>query len=75
MENGGLFGRDQCRQIARKLVEAYDGNNDGIVDSIEVGKMLCDCYRAMNRQFQPTATEIASYVRVIDRQGRGKISF
>lgn len=37
--------------------------------------MLCDCYRAMNRQIQPTATDIASYVRIIDRNGRGKISF
>jgi Ca2+-binding EF-hand superfamily protein len=75
MESGGLFSREQCRQVARKMIEYYDGNNDGIVDSIEMGKMLVDCYRGMNRQYQPTATEISSYVRVLDRQGRGKISF
>jgi hypothetical protein len=34
-----------------KIIEAYDGNGDGI------------CYRAMNKQFQPTATDIASYVQ------------
>ena len=47
----------------RKIIEAYDGNNDGVVESIEVAKWLCDCYRAMNKQFQPTATDIASYVQ------------
>lgn len=46
-----------------KIIEAYDGNADGICESIEVAKWLCDCYRAMNKQFQPTATDIASYVQ------------
>ena len=49
----------------RKIIEAYDGNGDGVVESIEVAKWLCDCYRAMNKQFQPTATDIASYVQYI----------
>lgn len=49
--------------LLRKIIEAYDGNNDGVVESIEVAKWLCDCYRAMNKQFQPTATDIASYVQ------------
>jgi hypothetical protein len=46
-----------------KIIEAYDGNGDGICESFEVAKWLCDCYRAMNKQFQPTATDIASYVQ------------
>jgi hypothetical protein len=49
-----------------KIIEAYDGNGDGICESIEVAKWLCDCYRAMNKQFQPTATDIASYVQYIE---------
>lgn len=51
--------------LFRKIIEAYDGNNDGVVESIEVAKWLCDCYRAMNKQFQPTATDIASYVQYV----------
>jgi hypothetical protein len=41
---------------------------------MEVAKWLVDCYRAMNKVFQPTATDIASYVQVVDKSGRGKIS-
>ena len=58
----------------RKIIETYDGNNDGICESIEVAKWLVDCYRAMNKQFQPTATDIASYVQIVDKNRNGKIS-
>jgi hypothetical protein len=44
----------------------YDGNADGNIDSFEVGYMLSDCYRAMNKGFNPTPTDIASYSRVLD---------
>lgn len=61
--------------LSRKIIEAYDGDNDGIVESIEVAKWLCDCYRAMNKEFKPTATDIASYVQVIDKNRNGKITY
>lgn len=58
----------------RKIIETYDGNGDGICESIEVAKWLVDCYRAMNKQFQPTATDIASYVQILDKNRNGKVS-
>jgi Ca2+-binding EF-hand superfamily protein len=36
--------------------------------------MLMDLYRAMNKEFHPTATDIASYARIFDRENKGKIS-
>ena len=36
--------------------------------------MLCDCYRAMNKNFMPTATDIAGYCRVFDKSNKGKVS-
>ena len=27
--------------------------------------MLCDCYRSMNKNFMPTATDIAGYCRYV----------
>lgn len=58
----------------RKIIEAYDGNGDGICETIEVAKWLVDCYRAMNKAFQPTATDIASYVQIIDKNRNGKVN-
>ena len=58
----------------RKIIEEYDTNKDGACDTIEVAKWMVDCYRAMNRSFQPTATDIASYMHVVDRNRKGKIT-
>ena len=37
--------------------------------------MLMDLYRAMNKDFHPTATDIASYARIFDRTKKGKITY
>ena len=81
VENGGLFTREECRNVVRyfffafrKIIDRYDGNGDGICETIEVAKWLVDCYRAMNRSFSPTATDIASYVQIIDKNKNGKVS-
>ena len=39
-----------------------------------MAKWLVDCYRAMNKNFTPTATDIASYVHIVDVNKNGKIS-
>lgn len=59
---------------SRQIISAYDTNGDGICETIEVAKWMVDCYRAMNRSFQPTATDIASYVQVVDKNHDGKVS-
>lgn len=63
---GGLMDSEQCKALARKVMNLYDSNGDGYVDSFEIGYMLSDVYRAMNKGFNPTPTDIASYTRVID---------
>ena len=60
--------------LFRKIIDTYDNNRDGVCESIEVAKWLVDCYRAMNKRFQPTATDIASYVQIIDINRTGKVS-
>jgi hypothetical protein len=37
--------------------------------------MLMDLYRSMNKDFHPTATDIASYARIFDRTKKGKITY
>lgn len=58
----------------RNIIQTYDGDHDNVCQTMEVAKWLVDCYRAMNKKFQPTATDIASYVQVIARNDSGKVS-
>jgi|LauGreDrversion4_2_1035121.scaffolds.fasta_scaffold4921640_1 hypothetical protein len=36
--------------------------------------MMSDLYRGMNKSFVPTATDIATYVRILDRNGTGRVN-
>lgn len=56
------------------MFDFYDDNQDGVLELIIAGKMLMDLYRSMNREFYPTATDIASYARIFDRDNKGKIT-
>ena len=53
--------------LHRQVFDMYDENKDGILETITAGKMLMDLYRSMNKEFHPTATDIASYARIFDR--------
>lgn len=57
---------EKCKVLAKKILNLYDGDGNGYVDSFEVGYMQSDCYRAMNKGFNPTPTDIAAYSRVLD---------
>jgi hypothetical protein len=63
---GGLMSPEQCKELAAKILKMYDAIQDGGVDTFELGYMLSDAYRAMNKGFNPTPTDIASYTRVMD---------
>ena len=58
----------------RQVFDMYDDNHDGVLETITAGKMLMDLYRAMNKEFMPTATDIASFARIFDRENKGKIT-
>ncbi|KRX05637.1 hypothetical protein PPERSA_09777 [Pseudocohnilembus persalinus] len=65
---GGLFTPQQLDQLSQKLMKYYDGNGDGVIENMEVRNMMSDCYRSINKEFKPTATDLVQYTRVITRR-------
>lgn len=51
---GGIFEAEKCKEIAKKVMELYDGNKDGYIETNEIANMLSDAYRGMNKGFNPT---------------------
>jgi len=51
---GGIYEPEKCKEIAKKVMELYDGNKDGYIEPSEIGYMLSDAYRGMNKGFNPT---------------------
>lgn len=47
-------------------MELYDGNKDGYLEQTEIGFMISDAYRAMNRSYNPTPNVVAGAQKIAD---------
>jgi Ca2+-binding EF-hand superfamily protein len=72
--NSGLTDRDGAKNVARRILDTYDRDRNGVIDSIEVVPMIVDAYKSFNRVFSPSRADIESYLKVLDRNGDGKVT-
>lgn len=74
LTNTGLTDLDGAKSVARKMLDTYDRDRNGNVDSIEVVPMIVDTYKSFNRVFSPSRADIESYLKVLDRNGDGRVT-
>jgi len=72
--NSGLTDREGAKGVARRILDTYDRDRNGVIDSIEVVPMIVDAYKSFNRVFSPSRADIESYLKVLDRNGDGKVT-
>ncbi|CAD8054221.1 unnamed protein product [Paramecium sonneborni] len=70
----GLMNRDQCMQLAQKIMKLYDSDQNSLMEVKDAGNLQSDCYKAINLDFNPSQNDIKGYAKIFDRDGRGKIS-
>jgi hypothetical protein len=56
--NSGLTDREGAKQVAKRILDTYDRDRNGVVDSIEVVPMIVDAYKSFNRVFSPSRADI-----------------
>ena len=72
--NSGLTDREGAKQVAKRILDTYDRDRNGVIDSIEVVPMIVDAYKSFNRVFSPSRADIESYLKVLDRNGDGRVT-
>ena len=72
--NSGLTDPEGARNVARKILDTYDRDRNGHIDSIEVVPMIVDAYKSFNRVFSQSRADIESYLKVPDRNGDGRVT-
>ena len=72
--NSGLTDREGAKNVARRILDTYDRDRNGNIDSIEVVPMIVDAYKSFNRVFSPSRADIESYLKVLDRNGDGRVT-
>eukprot|EP01017_Pseudomicrothorax_dubius_P037712 TRINITY_DN5569_c0_g1_i1.p1 TRINITY_DN5569_c0_g1~~TRINITY_DN5569_c0_g1_i1.p1 ORF type:complete len:212 (-),score=54.47 TRINITY_DN5569_c0_g1_i1:80-715(-) len=74
----GLGGQssdlENARAIARRIFDTYDRDRSGVIEPYEIGAMMTDAYKTINKAFSPSKADIDSYIRVLDRNGDGKVT-
>lgn len=71
---GGICDVESARSVAKRLFESYDRDRNGVLDQGELAPMMVDAYRGMSKGFNPSKSDIDTYVRVLDRNGDGRIT-
>lgn len=74
LTNSGLTDLDGAKGVARKILDTYDRDRNGNIDSIEVVPMIVDAYKSFNRVFSPSRADIESYLKILDRNGDGRVT-
>jgi Ca2+-binding EF-hand superfamily protein len=74
LTNSGLTDLDGAKNVARKILDTYDRDRNGNIDSIEVVPMIVDAYKSFNRVFSPSRADIESYLKILDRNGDGRVT-
>lgn len=65
---------ENAKAIARKLFEVFDKNQTRELENAEIGPMMQEAYKCMNRNFTPSRLDIESYAKVLDKNGDGKVT-
>ena len=71
----GLTDKIGAQAVARRIWDAYDRDRDGIIDQVEVVPMIVDAMRPINRNYNPSRADIDAYIKVVDVNRDGKITY
>jgi len=66
---------ERVQAVARRMFEQYDRDRSSSIENYEVTSMMQDTYRIMSRSFTPTQNDVDGYVKVLDRNGDGRITY
>lgn len=72
---GGITDQEGAKAVARKLFESYDKDRNGVLDKFEVGPMMVDAYKSINKGFNPSAADLETYLRVLDKDNDGRVTY
>jgi Ca2+-binding EF-hand superfamily protein len=70
----GYLDREAARNLARRIMDTYDRDRNGVIDNIEVVTMIIDTYKSFNKVFSPARADIEGYLKVLDFNSDGKVT-
>jgi Ca2+-binding EF-hand superfamily protein len=69
-----LTNQEGARALAKKIFDIYDKDKSGVIEAYEVGTMMVDAYKSINKAFTPSKYDLDTLLKVLDRDGDGKVT-
>lgn len=71
------FGQSAMERVikrVRDLFRKYDDNGNGILERHEIKVMIQDTYTMLNKNYNPTETEVEQYMHMMDKNSNGEVT-
>lgn len=70
----GTLDYESAKLLAKKIFEIYDKDKSGAIESYEIGDMMVDTYKSINKLFNPSQYDIETYMKIMDKDQDGRIT-
>ena len=70
----GTLDYESAKLLAKKIFEIYDKDKSGVIESYEIGEMMVDTYKSINKLFNPSQYDIETYMKIMDKDQDGRIT-
>ena len=69
-----LTDKKHAESLAKHFFEYYNIQNSNNLSPQDVKTILVDIYKSIGIDFEPTSADIASYTKILDSDGDGKVT-
>ena len=70
----GRLDRESAKALAYKIFTTYDKDKSGAIEAYEIGQMMTDTYKSINKMFVPSQYDIETYIKTLDKDQDGKVT-
>jgi Ca2+-binding EF-hand superfamily protein len=70
----GTLDYESAKLLAKKIFEIYDKDKSGAIESYEIGEMMVDTYKSINKLFNPSQYDIETYMKIMDKDQDGRVT-
>lgn len=70
----GALDLEGARQLARRIFEIYDRDQNGVLGAHEAVQMMVDTYKCINKRFSPSEHDVDTYLKLLDSDHDGQVT-
>lgn len=71
---GSNFDQEQAQKVVKFIFDSYDSDGTSILTAKEIGNLIVDTYKIVNKTVTPNLSDINEYFKFVDKNNNQKIT-